>query len=477
MPVQHNDGTKKNFVDGLFRQFLEEELLHPMLVSYQELPEPSVEAIMSLYEEAVKLPGDYERLGILFPCFIVPGAVSAAHRKKMETLSKKIEGLVERLVDLPEEQFEQLIRKSHEIEGKQVAKPERRYLLIRGQLMELDDDLEEAVQEGRLPEGILVDGSSVQGGSSTPLGLRMLLDEGLADVSFEERKGGIKYDEWDYKRSGYKKDWCILYEHDVHPMDDPFVEETLIKYGGYVSSLRKKFELLRDATRLHKRQRDGDDVDIDAAIEAFADIQSGLAPSDGLYTLLHRDERDIATLFLLDMSGSTKGWVNVAEKEALVLMSEALEALRDRYAIYGFSGMTRNRCNFFRIKTFEEPYSREVKRRIAGILPKDYTRMGVAIRHATRIISQVEAQTKIIITLSDGKPEDYDAYKGTHGIEDTRKSLIEAGQKGIPSFCITIDREAHDYLPYLYGETRYTFIDDVRKLPSKMTDIYTRLTT
>jgi nitric oxide reductase NorD protein len=477
MQVPSETETRGAFVDGLFREFLEERSRHPLLVSNSGLADPSAKSLTSLYEEAMSLPGHYKRRDVLFPCSIVPEAVSAAHRKRMETLSKRIEGLVDRLVDMPEEQFDRLMEESHKVEGKQVTKPDRKYLLVRGQLMELDEDMEEALEEGGLPEGMLVDGSSVQGGSATPLGLKILLDEGLADITVEEGAGGIRYDEWDYKRSGYKKDWCTLYERDVHPMDDPFVEETLIKYGGYVSSLRKKFELLRDATRLNKRQRDGDDVDIDAAVEAFADLRSDLAPSDGLYTLLHRDERDIATLFLLDMSGSTKGWVNVAEKEALVLMCEALEALRDRYAIYGFSGMTRTRCDFYRIKMFDEPYGLEVKRRIAGILPKDYTRMGVAIRHATSIISRVEAQTRLIITLSDGRPEDYDAYKGTHGIEDTRKSLIEADQKGIHSFCITIDREAHDYLPYLYGETRYTFIDDVRKLPAKMTDIYTRLTT
>jgi len=477
IPVRHAAHTKKIFVDNLFREFLEDRSRHPLLISYSTLPEPSGEALQALYDEAMLLPGDYEHGDLIFPCSIVPEAVSAALRKKMETLSKKIEGLVDRLVDLPEEQFEQFTKRSHEVEGKQVVKPDGKYLLIRGQLMELDEETMEAVEDSSIPDGVLVDGSSVQGGSSTPLALKMLLDGTLADIALEENAGAIRYDEWDYQRSGYKKDWCTLYEHDVHPMDDPFVEETLIKYGGYVSTLRKKFELLRDTTRLLKRQRDGDDVDIDAAVEAFADLKSDLAPSDDLYTILHRDERDIATLFLLDMSGSTKGWVNVAEKEALVLMCEALEALRDRYAIYGFSGMTRTRCDFYRVKTFDDPYDREVKRRIAGILPKDYTRMGVAIRHATSIISRVEAQTRLIITLSDGKPEDYDLYKGTHGIEDTRKSLIEARQRGIHSFCITIDREAHDYLPYLYGETRYTFIDDVRKLPAKITDIYTHLTT
>ncbi len=345
--------------------------------------------------------------------------------------------------------------------------------------MEPDVELLEALEQtGHIPGGTLVDGSDTGGGRQTPLDLRVLLEEeDEKKEAIRPVKEGIRYDEWDYKRSGYKKGWCTLNEHGVHPMDEPFVQQTLAKYGGYVASLRKKFELLRSPTRLLRRQKDGDDIDIDAAVEALVDMKEGLAPSEGLYTLLRRDERDIATLFLLDMSGSTKGWINVAEKESLVLMCEALEALGDRYAIYGFSGMTRNRCDYYHIKHFGESYSGEVKRRIAGVLPKDYTRMGPAIRHATSTLSLVDARTRLLIAISDGKPEDYDAYKGEYGIEDTRQALIEARNLGIHAFCITIDRKAHEYLPHMFGAASYTFIDDVRKLPSRITDVYTRLTT
>jgi len=160
-----------------------------------------------------------------------------------------------------------------------------------------------------------------------------------------------------------------------------------------------------------------------------------------------------------------------------VMLCEALEVLGDRYAIYGFSGITRKRCEIFRIKRFDEPYSGLVKSRIAGILPQDYTRMGVAIRHLTTLLNQVEARTKLLITLSDGKPDDYsDNYRGEYGIEDTRQALIEAHRAGIKPFCITIDREARDYLPHMYGQVNWTLVDDVARLPLKVADIYRRLT-
>lgn len=159
------------------------------------------------------------------------------------------------------------------------------------------------------------------------------------------------------------------------------------------------------------------------------------------------------------------------------MMAEALEALGDRYAIFGFSGMKKSNCEFFRIKRFDDAYDETVKKRISGIGPKDYTRMGPAIRHAGGILRSVEAGTKLLITLSDGRPEDYDDYKGQYAIEDTKKALIETKEQGIHSFCITIDRDAGKYLGHMFGEPNYIVIDDVRKLPSRITEIYRRLTT
>jgi nitric oxide reductase NorD protein len=401
---------------------------------------------------------------------IYPDRVSRAQRELRQAERRKLETLVTKLIDLPEEPRQRPLAKSA-VEKRSIA-PEKEYLLFKGKLIELDHKLKAVIEErGGVPGGVLVKGSEMGGGS--PVSLTDLVEEEEAAGT----DGGIKYDEWDYKRGGYKKNWCSLYEQDIHPGHEPVVEQTLRKYGGYVNVLRKKFELLKREPRTQRRQRDGDDIDLDAVIEAFSDLRAGLSPGENLFTRLDRAERNIAVLFLIDMSGSTKGWVNEAEKESLVLMAEALEALGDRYAVYGFSGMTRNRCDLYRVKGFDEPYAESVKRRIAGIEPKDYTRMGPFIRHAAKLLASVEARTKLLITLSDGKPEDWDAYKGEYGIEDTRKALGEARERGIHPFCITIDKEAQSYLPHMYGEVNYIFIDDVYKLPNRITEIYRRLTT
>jgi nitric oxide reductase NorD protein len=290
-------------------------------------------------------------------------------------------------------------------------------------------------------------------------------------------KGATLYPEWDMGRQHYRKNWCVMREKPVPPLYDDFPRDTLEKHGGLVRHLRKAFEAMRDENRLLKRQEHGDDVDIDALVEALADARDGREMSERLFVRQHRAERNIAVVFMVDMSGSTRGWINDAEREALLLLCEALERLGDRYAIYGFSGITRKRCELFRVKTFDDAYDAEVKARISGIKPQEYTRMGFAIRHLTKLLSDVEARTKVLVTLSDGRPDDYfDAYRGAYGIEDTRMALLEAKRQGVRPFCITLDKEARGYLPHMYGAARYIILDDVRQLPLKVADIYRHIT-
>jgi len=290
-------------------------------------------------------------------------------------------------------------------------------------------------------------------------------------------EGAFLYNEWDCHRKHYHKNWCVLREMDVHPQPESFVVKTLQRHKGLVKNLRRTFEALRGEDKLLKAQPNGEEIDFDALVKAYADAKQGFEMTNRLFTKMHKNERNIAVMFMVDMSGSTKGWINDAEREALVLLCEALETLGDRYAIYGFSGMTRKRCEVYRVKRFNEPYSNLVQQRISGIKPQDYTRMGVAIRHLSELLNEVDARIKLLITLSDGRPDDYgDNYRGTYGIEDTRQALIEAKRNNIHPFCITLDTEAKDYLPHMYGAVNYIVIDEVRKLPLKVSDIYKKLT-
>lgn len=352
-------------------------------------------------------------------------------------------------------------------------------LLLDGQTMTPPDDvrsiMDSIIQDlGEIPDDYLV--AAGDGGYRMQNTAKTERDPTEVWKGTYHEDGAFLYNEWDYERQHYRKNWCVLRELDVHPQSHEFVTRTLAKYSGLAKQLRRTFEALRGEDKLLKKQPYGDDVDIDALVEAYADSISGLEVNDRLFTKLHKLERNIAVMFMVDMSGSTKGWINDAEREALVLLAESLETLGDRYAIYGFSGMTRKRCELYRVKRFGEPYTDLVRARISGITPQDYTRMGVTIRHLSKLLNAVDARTKLLITLSDGKPDDYDGYRGTYGIEDTRQALIEAKRDGIHPFCITIDTEAREYLPHMYGAANYVLVSDVRKLPVKVSDIYRRLT-
>ncbi len=284
------------------------------------------------------------------------------------------------------------------------------------------------------------------------------------------------YDEWDYRRAGYRKDWCVLAEKELPPVMTSFVPLTLQKYRGLIARVRRQFEMLRTTHRFVKRRRYGDDIDFDAMVDALGDRQAGFAPSDRLFIRLVRDQRDIAALFLVDMSNSTEGWVGRLIKETVVLLCEVMEVSGDRYGIYGFSGMRRSRCELFHVKHLDEAYDEEVRRRIGAIGPREYTRMGPPIRHLTRMLQATDARLRLLITLSDGKPEDYDGYVDVYAIEDTRKALVEARGGGIHSFCITVDQTAHDYLAHMYGRGNYIFVNNIEKLPLRMTEFYRLLT-
>ena len=347
-----------------------------------------------------------------------------------------------------------------ELDGEAIEPPEN--------IQELLDSIQQDL--GEIPDDYLspVDNNAYQTGDG---------DEQPEDINIRTGDGEVYlYDEWDHSRQKYRKEWCQLREIEVEGKPSDFVEQTLNKHRSLLKHLHRTFEALRDEDRRIHKQPYGEDIDLDAVISSYADMVNGEEVSQNLFIKQRKVDRNIAVMFMVDMSGSTSGWINDMEREALVLLCESLEVLGDRYAIYGFSGLTHRRCDLYKIKDFEESYSTTVKNRIASIKPQDYTRMGAAIRHLSKLLSRVEAKTKVLITLSDGRPDDQDGYRGAYGIEDTRRALIEAKFLGIHPFCITIDDEAMDYLQHMYGPVNFTIVDQVDKLPYKVSDIYRRIT-
>lgn len=324
-----------------------------------------------------------------------------------------------------------------------------------------------------------------QGGGQTPEAAGPdvpMVEEPPAEEDLGEQT--YHYDEWDYRIEDYRPGWCTLREQRATRTQEGFVAATFHEFGGIVTQIRRNFQLMRpERMRKMRFQTEGDDLDTDGLVNYVVDKRARVSPSGQVYIKRDKKDRDVTTAFLVDMSSSTdrkidgrKRIIDI-EKEALLLMCEALEAIRDEYAIYGFSGSGREDSQFYVVKELGERYDDRVKGRIGGIYARQKTRMGPALRHATKRLAAADSAVKLMILLTDGKPYDSDTYQdNTYAQEDTKIALREARREKIHLFCVTVDQEAADYLPHMYSDANFVIIDDVRTLPHKLPQLYRRLT-
>ena len=295
------------------------------------------------------------------------------------------------------------------------------------------------------------------------------------------------YDEWDFLIEDYRPQWSQVREVPIIGDNGAFFSRTLASYSERTEDIKREFQRLRP--RLYRQVKgleDGETIDLDAAVAARVDLRSGVPPSPKLYIARQPLERDIAALFLIDLSASTEAALPGREgtrvidvmKESLVLLSTALDMIGDSYAIYGFSSGGRRNVELFPVKTFTERLSTEARGRIGGLTPQRSTRMGAAVRHGIRKLRDLSHRAKLLVLLSDGHPEDADygpsAHAPMYGVRDTMMALREAERRGIMSFCLTIDKAGRDYLREMFAPSRYMIIDDPAALPSELPKIYQR---
>lgn len=291
---------------------------------------------------------------------------------------------------------------------------------------------------------------------------------------------GILYPEWDWKKGQMLKDHCKIQPmlaRDANPCELPF------KLQKPARKLRNQFEALMPSRTWHRAQPEGSDIDLDALLQFQAERQAGqITNPDGLYKDWRGSRRDLACLLLADLSLSTDAHINNQSRvidviqESLFLFAEALSATGDRFGLFGFSSRKRQHVRFNLLKGFSEPYDKTVKGRIKAMRPGYYTRMGAAIRHASDMLSLQVAEQRLLLILTDGKPNDLDRYEGRHGAEDTRMAILEAKRQGLVPFCVTIDKDANSYLPHIFGPDGYVLIHKPEELPQKLPMLYARLT-
>ncbi|MDQ6618978.1 MAG: hypothetical protein M3Z31_04670 [Pseudomonadota bacterium] len=319
------------------------------------------------------------------------------------------------------------------------------------------------------------------------------------------------YPEWDWVKGSYRRNWCLLRETRIDPGTSArYFEETLQGYATLVPEIRREIErLTREGLRKVHRVPHGDELDLDAAIEALVDQRAGLSPSDQVYVARQKLARDVTAAFLIDVSSSTAEQVEMTpgasgsviaersrklhgrnyrtildlEKETVALLMSALERVGDSYGIYCFSGTGREDVRFMVLKDMDERLSDRVAARLENVKPMHTTRMAPAIRHATRKLRSHEARTRLLVLISDGRPFDVD-YGQEYGdgaeldyaIRDTREALDEARQIGIVPFVLTVDPQGNDYLRTMCDGLGYEVLEHIDQLPSRLLTLYRVLT-
>lgn len=291
------------------------------------------------------------------------------------------------------------------------------------------------------------------------------------------------YPEWDGGIQDYRLKWCRVVERPGEEGNQDFAQRILEQHAPAIRVLRRYFETMRPTglQRVHGYDH-GEHLDLDAAIRHVAERRAGIDPSDRIYDRRDKRERQVAVAFLVDMSGSTGRQLETGqrrvidvEKEGLVLLAEALEAIGDQYALYGFSGQGRHQVDFMVLKDFNDTRRYQIGQRIAAMTPLQQNRDGAAIRHAVQKLLRCPARHRLLILLSDGRPLDGE-YGEEYALEDTRMALREARQQGISPFCLTIDQQASGYLKRMYGDVQYLVLDDILTLPERLPRVYQRLT-
>ena len=289
---------------------------------------------------------------------------------------------------------------------------------------------------------------------------------------------GHLIDEWDYRKSDYLINYVRIKPQvtlNVIPIELPKRLKKMVK------KIQGELDLLELDRIKNDRLPYGDEINLDTWIDYKGHLNKSMHHQN-FYTTYGKKTRDMATLILADVSLSTEGGITQEVriidviKDGLMVFSEALEKLNDSFAIYSFSSLQNKKVYFNIIKNFKDKYSDLIRGRIDMMQPQYYTRLGAAIRESAKILDKQKANNKLLLIISDGKPNDEDRYDGRYGIEDTKKAIEEVKKKGITPFCITVDLEAKEYLSYLFGRNGFAVVRDGQKLPKIIPEVYINLT-
>lgn len=289
----------------------------------------------------------------------------------------------------------------------------------------------------------------------------------------------IHYDEWDCHKKNYKRAFSKVFLSQYKEQTPAYYTDTIAKNKSVLLQLRKMLTSINNKWQQQKLQLQGKEIDIDMAVNRFADIHSGHTPSDKIYISDRKAEKDISILLLLDVSLSSDSYaagnrVIDVEKQTAILFGEILNEYNIDFSVNCFFSKTRNFCSYQTIKEFDEPWQ-TARFKTGTPQPSGYTRIGPALRHSGTLLRQRTAKNKWIILVSDGKPNDYDRYEGRYGIQDVKQALRELNGESINSFAIAIEANAKYYLPQMFGQNHYQIVSSPVELLTSLIKLYERI--
>ncbi|MDO6966883.1 nitric oxide reductase activation protein NorD [Rhizobium alvei] len=292
-------------------------------------------------------------------------------------------------------------------------------------------------------------------------------------------EGESLYPEWNYRKGAYMPAYCRIISGKVPVEAEPHVQAD--EEAALIRKVRKQFEVLRPRNEVLRAQLDGDELDLDAVVRMRADLAAGGDGTDRIHLASRPLGHDLAVSILVDVSLSTDAWIDNhrvldVEKQALLVLANGLSAAGTHHSILTFTSRRRAWVRIETVKTFGEALTADVERRIASLKPGYYTRMGAAIRHASADLARQPNKTKLLLVLTDGKPNDIDHYEGRFALEDSRKAVVEARRAGQAVFAVTVDRDAKSYLPMMFGQSGFAVVGDIARLPRSLPAIYRALT-
>ncbi len=290
--------------------------------------------------------------------------------------------------------------------------------------------------------------------------------------------GSVVLPEWDYRAGIYHRDHCSLLVGPAAEEGEDWVPDDNAKRR--IRAVKRQFEALRTRPMLLRAQQDGAELDTDALVRTRCDLRASGNGSDRVWLQHRPQERDLAVMVLVDASLSTDAWIENrrvldVEKEALAVFCHGLAACGDPFAVATFTSRKRDWVKIDMVKDFDDPFGERTMRRIGAVRPGYYTRIGAALRYAVTRLEDRPERHRLLLVLTDGKPNDVDHYEGRYGVEDTRKAVLEARAKGLAVFGITVDRKAHAYFPHLFGRGHYALVGHLAHLSAALPRIYRQL--